>query len=819
MKYINKLCYNTYRKPKKELLIMSKFQVLLESPIINYAMVLNKYPIIRAIELENDQDKDIDNLIIEINANFINPFKIGIKIKAKETLVLDNNIIELVPKIEFFRDLIERVPESISINIYEEGEKGEPLVCNLDIYPPNFWNGFEITPEITSAFVTPNDPYVVQIIDEATKILKEIDPKTPHFCGYQANSKTHVMNMINAIYTALLNKNITYIDPPASFGKGQKIFTCEQILSQRLGTCIDLAVLIASCLERCGLYPLIIHQDGHAYVGCWLIEYYLENPICTDIGAIEKRLVNNLNEIVLIEATALCKQIPFVAAVNVGINHIYQDADKFICAIDVYSTRNRGIVPISGKKVILESEKEDLDNKAIQIDVDETEYVNTANTKIKDKIDLWSRKLLDLSMRNKLLNFNFNRHGLPLIKVNLATLEDNLIMDKEYELVQGITVESEISINDENSFIINLFKSGKIVTLNKEHSDRMLANIYREAKNSLEEQGANNLFLAIGFLRYFEYEESNAPRYAPILLLNMEIRKSIHGYTIKRGELETQMNITLTELLRRNYGIELGDLAKEVKDDFGSDVNKIFNIIRKTIVDKPGWDVIEEAFLGNFSFNKFVLWQDLQNRKDAIKEHPITGGLVKGFHVWSDLDSENINESSLDYKFNASDLLCPVPYDSSQLLAVALTDMGKSFILHGAPGTGKSQTITNIIANALGKGKSVLFVAEKRAALDVVHNRLSKIGLKPFCLELHSDKSNKAEIMEQFQEVMNLTKINPSFLDGTSKNIQTLRNKLNAYVNALHKKRKIGFSVYEVITKLIEMKDIPAPLSFSPDLL
>ena len=89
--------------------------------------------------------------------------------------------------------------------------------------------------------------------------------------------------------------------------------------------------------------------------------------------------------------------------------------------------------------------------------------------------------------------------------------------------------------------------------------------------------------------------------------------------------------------------------------------------------------------------------------------------------------------------------------------------------MHGPPGTGKSQTITNMIANALYKGKRVLFVAEKMAALSVVQNRLTKIGLDPFCLELHSNKVTKSHFLAQLQKAIEVIHIQspamlPAFL-------------------------------------------------------
>src|SRR5690606_9867552 len=124
---------------------------------------------------------------------------------------------------------------------------------------------------------------------------------------------------------------------------------------------------------------------------------------------------------------------------------------------------------------------------------------------------------------------------------------------------------------------------------------------------------------------------------------------------------------------------------------------------------------------------------------------------------------------------------------------------GESFILHGPHGTGKSQTITNIIANMLYRGKRVLFVAEKMAALSVVQNRLEAIGLAPFCLELHSNKARKSEVLEQFRKVMEVAKSSiPENFTSHSKRLDLLRDELNQYVENLHEKQSCGFSLFEL---------------------
>ncbi len=160
-------------------------------------------------------------------------------------------------------------------------------------------------------------------------------------------------------------------------------------------------------------------------------------------------------------------------------------------------------------------------------------------------------------------------------------------------------------------------------------------------------------------------------------------------------------------------------------------------------------------------------------------------------------------------------VLTPLPCDSAQYAAVAESDKGTTFVLHGPPGTGKSQTITNIIANAMYKGKRVLFVAEKQAALQVVKKRLCAVGVGEFCLELHSGKSvDKSEIIRNIETTLSLTceQDGEKFAAAGAK-IKEVRDGLRAPLAALHKKRRLGVSVYEGIVYYLRNKNAPELLN------
>ena len=371
-----------------------------------------------------------------------------------------------------------------------------------------------------------------------------------------------------------------------------------------------------------------------------------------------------------------------------------------------------------------------------------------------------------------------------------------------------------------NTLIKSEFQNHRIRTyLDEATLSGVISNLYRSARTSMEENGANTLYLAIGFLKWYESGISEKPRYAPLVMLPVDIiRKSAQrGYVFRLRDEEPQFNVTLLEMLRMNFGMTVTGLDPLPLDAHGIDIKMVFHIIRQMVMDKPRWDVEELAFMGIFSFTQFIMWNDIRNRVDDLKRNKIVSSLISGQMEWKS-DISFPSPDVLDDTVAPVDLAVPISADSSQLGAIYAAGQGHSFVLHGPPGTGKSQTITNIIANALYQGKSVLFVAEKMAALTVVEKRLSAIGLGDFCLELHSNKARKKDVLDQLEKALNVGRIKPpeSYRDEAD-TIFLLRHELNDTVRELHKPRSFGFSVYEAVSRAEQYAGYPDCMVFTSE--
>ena len=355
---------------------------------------------------------------------------------------------------------------------------------------------------------------------------------------------------------------------------------------------------------------------------------------------------------------------------------------------------------------------------------------------------MWERKLLDLSLRNTLLNFRKSKTTVQLMTANLFELEDQIAMGEQFTIMarpkdlDGIMGETNLFAIDKDREFIEAIASSeflhrKIRTfVDEQELEDVLKNIHRKARVLIEENGANSLFLALGFLRWYETDESQKARYAPLVLVPVDIVRQIqkHSYVIRMRDEEMQVNVTLLEMLKQDFEIEIGGLDPIPMDESGVDLTLVFREIRKAIVHKKNWEVEDYAFLGLFSFNQFIMWNDIRNRAEDLKQNKIVASLLSGKMEWEP-QADMITAKHYDEKVSPMDLAIPISADSSQLEAICTASKGQSFVLHGPPGTGKSQTITNIIADALYQGKSVLFVAEKMAALSVVQKRLDNLGL------------------------------------------------------------------------------------------
>lgn len=809
---------------------------------LNFACHQSAFAFLRDLRIENtNPESHLDDLLVTLTSNpaFLKPKSwILDRIAPGQTLPIKNRDIELDRN--FLLNLADSVRGSVTITV----EQGATVLAQetkpVELLAYNEWGGAGYMPELLAAFSMPNDPAVDRVLRDASLILRKAG-KPDGIDGYEAGSRQRVWEIASAIYTAICNLGITYALPPASFEhNGQKIRLPGQIFDSRIATCLDSTMLFASALEQAGLNPLVALPQGHAVVGVWLQPEELASIVIDDAETLRKRI--QLKELILIETTfATSYPAPsFSRAVAAAEECILPGNDNtFHATIDIRRARAHRITPLGMKSVTpaLAAGVEDGGQGKLALEeapplpdfgdgLEEEQAPETPS----GRLERWQRKLLDLSARNPLLNHKFPMASLRLICPDPGLLEDKLSEGARIAIQHvpkpiGVGQDEGLHRQRTGEVIAKeyardaLEKKQVLVDLQEDELNRRAVEIYRKAQISLQESGANTLYLAIGFLLWKHNEKDERRFRAPLILLPVTLeRKSVRsGIRMLAHDDEPRFNTTLLEMLRKDFRIDIHGLDGPLPvDHSGIDVHGIWNRVRKAVKEAPGFEVIEDVVLGHFSFAKYLMWKDLVDRADDLRKSRVVKHLLDTPREPYRSDVAFVDGADIDRHYSPSDLLTPLPADASQMAAIATADRGKDFIIIGPPGTGKSQTISNLIAQMLGKGKTVLFVSEKTAALEVVYRRLQEIGLGRFCLELHSNKASKADVLEQFRNAWEHARdAKPDAWDKEAERLKLLRDQLNRVVDHLHMPRRNGLTAHYAIGVKVRDAELAARVSFS----
>ena len=801
------------------------------TPVVNYAQQQNGLPLARRVAVSNDGDADLEDLEVRLFAaeDFVEPAKFGIsRLPAGETAEIGD--LKVALRAERLAQLTERVVTTLAAEVWQGEKRLASAVKEVTFLAFDEWQGSGYYPELLAAFVTPNHPEIARLMKRASKLLEEWTG-SPSFDAYQTQNPNRVLRQAAALYGAIQELNVVYAVPPVSFeAAGQRVRLCDAVTGTCLGTCLDLTLLYAACLEAAGLYPLLLLKNDHIFAGVWLEEMTFQDAVKDDPALVSKRMADGIGEIAVVECTgaAAGKGMTFdearaAAAAEMG------DDNPVRYVVDVHRARLAGIRPLplrvrtdQGWRVEAESRSAAELTAApeeMAARVPESAGQSAAQKPLDargKKILQWERKLLDLGLRNTLLNLRASKNLIPVLAASLPQLEDALSdgrqftvspRPQEWRLPEGAarSLEPPAELPLSRGLLQSEYQNGRLRSLMGEAElQRAVKELYRAAKVSIEENGANSLYLSMGLLRWYETERSERPRYAPLVLLPAElVRKAANkGYGLRLRDEEPVMNVTLLEMLKQNFGIVVDGLDPLPSDEHGADVVRVFTAVRRAVMQQKRWDVIESAFVGIFSFSRFVMWNDIRNRMDDLEKNKVVRSLMDGKLSWEAAPMEPPRE------LDETGLLLPLPVDSSQLYAVKAAVAGETFVLHGPPGTGKSQTITGLIVNALARGKTVLFVAEKMAALSVVQERLRKLGLDPFCLELHSNKARKKDVLEQLRAAAEAGRAQKTPIYAQkAEQAARLRAELAEYPRRLHEKRVSGLSVYEMVNAYEPLAD------------
>ncbi len=406
---------------------------------------------------------------------------------------------------------------------------------------------------------------------------------------------------------------------------------------------------------------------------------------------------------------------------------------------------------------------------------------------------------------------------------------------KEWAKIKGIKIDYELPLDSghadddrhqDNDVQTVLFESALTTNLKK---------LTKEAKSSIEETGNNILFLSLGFLEWTD-KIGGGTRLAPLYMIPVFIDRfkatgGIIRYQIKFTGEDIIPNLTLREKLSHNFEVELPSITDSSDEDKLYTPEEYFNEVEALLALKTGdasmagWKVRRFGTLATLNLGRLLMYRDL----DPVGWPEGEANLVNHEFIrkfFSDVETTASSSSSVsreDYVLDEVPALhekFPMieDADSSQMSAIIDILKGQSMVIEGPPGTGKSQTITNLISAAISQGKSVLFVAEKQAALDVVKNKMDIAGLGEFCLDLHSDKAQKRMVLDSFNERIQLESkhgYSDRDYEVQVQRFERSREQLQSYCLMVNQPwKETGFTIHEILCAATRYAKEVAPLEY-----
>lgn len=413
-----------------------------------------------------------------------------------------------------------------------------------------------------------------------------------------------------------------------------------------------------------------------------------------------------------------------------------------------------------------------------------------SNKDIEKEFKNLRKELLDLTLRNPLLSFKARNRNLSIINQSPMNAYKILVLENKKMYFSPNKAETKRSrahtfIDQTKEFLSSESDKTLKADLTPSELQKRLFYIDQQSKTMVQEQGYNILYIALGFIEWIDKKKPRQKNLAPLILIPvaMERKKVGNSFSLSWTGEDIQNNISIQAKLRE-AGIEL---PKFEQTSYIEGVNQYLADVKKAIRPFSKWDVKDDVALGFFSFTKFVMYNDL-NPESWSKDVDLTKNeLIQSiFNPSKNVYEDTFEEEDVDEKLHYKTMYQVLDADSSQIAVIENVKAGHNLVVEGPPGTGKSQTIVNLIAELIAEGKTVLFVSEKMAALEVVKSRLDSVGLGKFVLELHSHKTRRKQFLKNLKKATNVRATRDLKLDQTLRKLENLRDQLDQYAEIIH---------------------------------
>ncbi|EMR00488.1 DUF4011 domain-containing protein [Paeniglutamicibacter gangotriensis] len=718
---------------------------------------------------------------------------------------------------------------------------------SIELLPANHWPGAatQVNAELLASFVQPQHPALTQLLSEASDLFRTRTGNLEARIGSTERADTSVQCIFDALGTRGISRAASPVGRELTDPGGEYLRDAQEILSARVASSVESTLLFSGLLEAVGINSVILLARGHAFLAYWRTpDGSLPSVSLDSEGAGALTNLVAAGQLRIVETTAITAEAGALNAESSATTRkeFAQGPEAeglLVFAIDIKAARRSGITPLpakgvsaAGKPIVVRYQAAATDTleRFFKEKAERQQTVPSSQGKpAPARIAAWKNGLLDLSLRNRLLNFTErSRFELAVPESVVDGFEDLVNNSKAIELLPA----DEIGALDKERYkagpllpverrVELLFSRSRVYT--GLEADRYLTRLRRmasEAKRIIDDNGANNLYLALGSLNWSM--DGKALR-SPLFLVPVHLKPAGRGkhYRIEIDDTGSSTpNYCLAEKLHEQFGLRIPGFEDPEQDGSGIDLAAALDALRNALVQAELPFHIEGTVdLAILQFAKFRMWKDLDENWETFMAAPLVRHLVETpTSEFTDPAGTAARKPSVDLDQLAARL--PVPADSSQLEAVAAAQSGRTFVLEGPPGTGKSQTITNLLAHAMASGQRVLFVAEKRAALEVVRKRLNEVGLGEFALDLHDKRSSPNAVRAQIKASLDhLVFADTTGMKLAAGDLKTSVRLLAGYAHDLHAPNPAGYTAYGAHTTALSMdwdiEALPIPERFA----
>ncbi|HEU4546829.1 MAG TPA: DUF4011 domain-containing protein, partial [Microlunatus sp.] len=804
---------------------------VLAAPVVNHAMAHNGLPFLHRLVVSSSSalaDVLITARVVDaFGAVLSRPWQHPVeRVEAGRPLVVDQPALRLDPV--HLSAVEEETGAEIVVEVTVADEPVGSTTHPIRVQAARQWTLDPDAPvlslELLAAFVQPNHPALPALISEAAQILETVTGSGTLAVSHATGER--IDEIVGAVFTAVHDREIFYAQPPPSWGYGQKVRTPGDVLTDRVGTCLDTTLLLASALEHVGISPVLWIAYGHAFLGYWRepdrgLPDAASTQIAVPANAVDLELMGVLETTLVTRERRPPRDLVRRARQAPRDAYFLGGTAELLGVVDVGMARMLRVYPLPARRERADGVVEVIEyvppaqptppasaggGGASPTDLPERTPAEPAPP----RVQAWKNALLDLTLRNKLLNLRQPMTQVPLLlpPEHLGVLA-NQLQDGRTVSVRAVDdlTGAVVSEGARDAYALPADVQRAMLTNKatiysghaRDDHDRAFARLRYRARTGREETGANPLMLALGRL---DWQLGDRTLAAPLLLLPVDIKGVVMPYRLAADPTgAVTANLSLLEKLRVEFGFAAPDLDElpARADGEGVDVEAVVRRFREAIAESGlAFRVESEARLIIGGFTGFLLWRDLDEHWQRFVQRPLVRQLLDGKvdEVPASF-AESADDAAAAAALDAVVATAPIPADGAQAQAIAAARAGHSFVLEGPPGTGKSQTITNILADQLAQGRRVLFVAEKGAALDVVRHRLGEIGLLPYALDLHDHNARPVEVRARIRTA--LAQRGRPDLDGYRAalgEVEGSASALRGYAQRLHRTNRAGLSLW-----------------------